>query len=412
MVLMVILNIIKVLALIITARLAVLGLEDKASGKNKSKRHSVETPKLQKTRKRRLIYGSLTVGVCAVFFDSYMQLEKDKRSEQSLSLATNSVVNLQNKFQSEIGKLTQIFSTNVSIPSEYRNAMFDKALSDVSNFQVSASSELHSVDLSSPNLDVIRKKRVNEIAIREAKKAEEAIILEREKMRGEDQLREQKAQEMTNAMIQAWADKNLLEFERIQTKQIFLPLFDKVIAGLDKLVSNASGWKSSHDFAGSKPSAYSANFITSDGRLQNGTNVISFGTNGAWVFKVKVNTRNLRAKPGFSPWTMPGYVGEIRVIPANTYATIQIESGHTNGSAFLSISPRNRKVMLDSSPLRVDAFTANYYSEVEVRLNVPNGLNMEKTASISEFTNVLSDALVTLVGALDEQVPLPNPSKL
>lgn len=375
----------------------------------------------------RCMIFSAVCGLVAMAGDWSIQDKKNKEAEiktnqiqGKLTSVTNAMTDLRINFeaetnamgnlQKEYDELLHIFAVNTSIPRDYRVATLDAAFLRASNDEVAHQSGLHLLDLQQPDLKTIREKRDHELAIQEDLRREQAVEQEKEKMKSDELVEQQNKEAEINKQGQALADRLLLKFEGFTSKDEFLPLFDSVIVGLDRILSKNSGQKAEHNFQGATPSAYSADFLTNDGRLCNGTNTISVGESTAWKFTITVKVKELHASPASPQMIMQDdkFFHSISIYPGDTYATLRVESKTTNGVSELTVTPIRNDWNIDSGPERLptEPFPINFYPQVAVKLNVPNGLNIDKVVPLSDYTNVINDALSKLIGAQDEQVPL------
>ena len=383
------------------------------------------------TKKGKWTFGgmilSLVCGIVAMAGDLVIQghknLEAENKTNQiqgKLTSVTNALTDLRINFeaetnamgnlQKEYDELLHIFAVNTSIPRDYRVATLDAAFLRASNDEVAHQSGLHLLDLQQLDLKTIREKRDHELAIQEDERREQAVQQEKEKMKSAELMDQQNKQAEMNRQAQALADQLLRKFEAFTAKDEFLPLFDSVIIGLDRILSKNSGQRIEHNFQGAAPSAYSADFLTNDGRLCNGTNFISVGKSTAWNFTITVEVGELHASHNFGPMLMLGenYANNIGLYPADKYATLRVESKTTNGVSELTVTPfrSNWNFDMGAETINTKPYPVNFYSQVGVKLTVPNGLDIEKQVPLSDFTNVLNDALSKLIGAQDQQVPL------
>jgi hypothetical protein len=370
---------------------------------------------------------SLAFGIVVTLADLINQGHKDKEAENKtsqiegkLTSATNAMIDLRMNFeaetnamgnlQKEYDELLHIFAVNTSIPRDYRVATLDASFLSASNDEVAQQTGLHLLDLQQPDLKTIRDKRDHDLAIQEDLRREQAVEQEKVKMKSDELAAQQNKQAEMSKQAQAFADRLLTKFEGFTARDEFLPVFDPVIVGLETILSKNSGQKIEHDFQGNAPSAYSANFLTDDGRLRNGTNAISVGDSTAWKFTISVEVRELRALPAFMPAMLfdSNIDYNIGVYPADSYATLRVESKTTNGVSELTITPTRTSWNIDkgSEPISTKPFLVDFYPYVAVKLNVPNGLNIDRVVPLADYTNLLSDALIKLIGAQDEQVPL------
>ena len=290
---------------------------------------------------------------------------------------TNAMGNLQNEYD----QLLHIFAVNTSIPEDYRVATLDAAYLRASNDEVAHQSGLHLLDLQQPDLKTIREKRDHELAIQEDQRKEQRIEQEKEKMKSDELVQQQNRQAETNKQAQALADQMLRKFESLMAKDEFLPLFDSVIIGLDRILSKNSGQKIEHDFQGAAPSAYSSDFLTNDGRLCNGTNFISVGNSTAWKFTIRVEVGELHASPPYPPAMMVdnnfnNNLALSTVNPggfsADKYATLRVECRTTNRVSALTVTPLRSNLNFDIGYeiISTKPFPVNFYPQVAVKLTV------------------------------------------
>jgi hypothetical protein len=260
-------------------------------------------------------------------------------------------------------------------------------------------------NLETVDLKKLREERENELAqktnAQRQAEIQQAIddIKNKQQIEDDAKLKQQKQQE---------ANEELIHRQKVLAAPI-LPIFDCVITGLDKmLVEISNGGKRTSDFPSSTATIYASD-LEKDGRIINGTNSISIGTNDAWNFEIST-ALIVGNKYVQNDWQRNHQVLD------EPFASITIMSRTTNGESVLTVTPYYaaridflmRVRNIQTKKLWANLIRSNLLiSAVSIKLTVPNGLNMDENHS-TNYVNDINKALHRLIGAQDQQCPLKS----
>ena len=206
----------------------------------------------------------------------------------------------------------------------------------------------------------------------------------------------------------------IIEQTILQTKKelsaAIIPVFDYTVTELSKTLgkfSFDSGETIVSDFPGNSPSVYSSDLVN-DGVIANGTNFIKIGTNSAWNFSIFTAFDSARLNEQIMKYN------RFQMRRVENIATINIASQTTNGESILTVSPsdfvfRSRRMRGTNGNGRViiTVVTNVVFNQISIKLNVPNGLNMDETLPSADYEGKIDEAVKRLIGAQDQQNPLP-----
>ena len=338
--------------------------------------------------------------VCVALAQAFDQTDKENKNAQALKNLTKEVSYLRQE-QSEAYKgISSIFSTNAAIDATMRLSVLQnerKKLSDEGD----ALKTMHElINPATVDLATARKEREIELARQENEKRTALIDAQIKAVEREQAQKEARRMADLNQRIN---EQNMAERDQFLASKL-LPIFDYTIRTLDKALEQIaanSGEKRFSDFQGLTPTAYGSSFV-SERRIISGTNFIYVGSNAAWRFQIST--------------TGPLLSGKITPLQFNLPA-INIISETTNGQSALTIAPLaswsgrlSRPIgRLEQERNIVDWNTSTLeVTQVLVKLTVPNGLNIDEQLSFTNYTSNIDKAIRRLIGAQDQQAPLPQ----
>lgn len=355
---------------------------------------------------------SLVLNPLTTALNSYKKDQQTVKDKQELLNQIGALTNRLSKSDGKIDTLYQAISTNTTIPATTRLNLLTNELKNLSR----DAEELHkNHELSNSiamDMKTLRAERDRDLAIQDNQKQQEARqrdIEDIQKQRAEEEAKKRAEQAVKD---QQWADEELEKSKKILARQI-LPMFDYAIQELNKLVADAAkeaGQKPFTDFSGDTPTIY-ASALVKDGLIVNGTNTISVGTNenSAWNFKVSTSVGPLHANPDFPPsWLTVdnSYIKpRISIQFREPYVSINIASQNTNAESILTITPY-REWNSDMGTEPAPTADRPFYSQISIKLNVPNGLNIDELQPSENYKTAIDKALKRFIGAQDQQFPL------
>ena len=340
-------------------------------------------------------------------YNKDVQAKADKR-ELTNQLATITAENLELREEVSQGfrDISHEFSTNEAIAPAIRLAVLNDALEKNSE-QRKELQKSHELSVTEAvDMKTLRAERESELALQENQKRQGAIQQEIDNIQKSKDAEEAARVTEQRAKNQRWADGELVKSERVLAGQI-LPAFDYTVSELGKMLAeicNETGQKINTDFSGGMPTAYASELVK-NGLVVNGTNSIGVGTNKFWTFKISTSVSRLRASPNFPPSFAPPSSGGISIQYVEPYVTINVSSQTTNGDSTLTITPY-RSWNFDMGAEPAPTTDRPFYSQISIKLNVPNGLNIDEVQPFENFKAEIDKALHRLIGSQDEQFPI------
>ena len=308
----------------------------------------------------------------------------------------------------QVGGLKDLLATNPSIvPPDARVAILETEQKDAAQEENAIKARHELINFDSVSLKMLRGERDMDLAQQEKEKTQATIqqqiddIKNKQKM-DEDAKREKEAAQLERQKKQE-NDLALLKKQKLEALTI-LPLFDYVVTELDKMVeeiSKEAGEGGESDFAGTTPSIYASGSVK-DGVIISATNHIWIGTNSAWSFEISTARSTV----------MEQVQNQHRFANRDTMS-LNLVSLTTNGESRLTVTP---VVTISGGPPKI---IHRKLVRVSVKLNIPNGLNIDETQQFTEYTNSIDKnymasidkALRRLIEGQDQQCPLPQNTK-
>ena len=338
------------------------------------------------------------------------QSNKGKQNDRKqISDLTNqlAVITTENfKLREEVSQgfrdISNEFSTNAAFPFAIRLAVLDGAGKRLSEERLALQRSHELFSAGAMDIKTLRAERENELAMQENAKRQAWIQQQIDDIKGKEQ-----SEAITR--YQQRKDLDLLNSEKILAVQI-LPIFDYAIEALGKMledISNQAGEKRYSDFPDAKPTVYTSGLVK-DGIIINGSNFICIGTNSAWNFKISTTVAPPRTSPiSFRPPLPQGYFDN-SLIFREPFVRIDIISRTTNGESVLTITPcRDWHPDFPGSSWEPAPVTSKlFYSRISIKLQIPNGLNIDEFQSVTNYTSAIEEAIRRLIGAQDQQSPL------
>ncbi|HEY1790617.1 MAG TPA: hypothetical protein VGJ73_20885 [Verrucomicrobiae bacterium] len=298
---------------------------------------------------------------------------------------------LRREMKQQFDQLTEDFSANSAVAIEIRKGLLtnelDKTIAEGYELQ-----KVHEVaDISPEDIDAVRAETKQKLDIRANQAKQDKL---------QDELNSIQAQQDASNQVAAdeeqkrQAEKALLDRER-ELSSPTIPIFDFTIRKLYQTlddVAKRSGWKVWSSFPGQSPTIY-ASTLVSNGIVVNGMDRIGVGTNLAWSFTVStvVIPPTLRSDKTWhhSSWGRS----------EKTYAVLTVQATTTNGDSSLSVT----------SHYQYNGRTGyvELFDNVQVKLDVPNQLNMDQGSPYDSYETNIDDALSGLIGAQDQQCKIP-----
>ena len=232
------------------------------------------------------------------------------------------------------------------------------------------------------DLKTLRQERENELAIRE-NQSNQAVI--QQKL---DAINNEK----TQPERQRKAEQAMLQTERFAATNI-LPVYDYVINDLVKTIDQVArdaGENISSDFRSEAPTIFASN-LEREGIIINGKNTISLGTNSVWSFEISTVTKDFSDR---------------KPIPED-FSHISIVCRTTNGNSILTITPKikNRgRIFYHPNDILIDENVV--IERIAIKLNVPNGFNMNEDRDTANYMGEVELAVRRLIEAQDQLCPL------
>jgi hypothetical protein len=348
----------------------------------------------------------------------YKKEQQSKKDKQELrtqvSELTNQLTVLTDenlKLREEVSKgfqnISREFSTNNAIAPDIRVAVLNDALRNNSEERVELQQSHQLFNVTALDMKTLRAEFENELALEENKKKQMILQQEIDEIQKRKDAGEAAKKDEQAAKNQKWANEELARRERSFANQI-LPVFDYAIRELDKMlaeISDETGQNRHSDFLGETPTVY-ASALVKAGMIIDGTNTIGIGTNSAWNFKILTSVSPLHAYPSFSrPPDSTFAANAIRIQFSQHYSVLKITSGASNNESTLIIEPFipwNSDIGYEFTP----SGDAKFYSQISIKLNVPNGLNIDEVQPSENFKIIIDKALHRLIASQDQQFPV------
>jgi hypothetical protein len=304
---------------------------------------------------------------------------------------------------STVTGLEHVLSSNLSVVPDARLAFLNREQQEAIQEEKEIQNRHEIKNVEAVNLNSIRMERDGELsenaALNENQKKQAAIQQQIDDINNAQRAQENAISEQENKKKTAY---QLLLLQKGFSKPI-LPIFDYVINGRDKILTEVGNSEKKYsDFPGTAASIYASN-LEKDGVVTNGRNSISLGTNAAWNFEISTALVPIDDEGRFQLDNS-----------APVFASLKIVSRTTNGESVLIVTPtyQNNALIGVISRRRIiphrtltNVISQLLVSSVEVKLTVPNGLNVDENNS-TNYTEAVDRAIRHLIAAQDQQCPL------
>ena len=378
--------------------------------------HVTVHPLDKETDRVKIIFFKIVIATCLLvaILVSGLQFHATEKAEskhsETLSNLTNQLVQANEDYRSfrketqqRFQELTREFSTNSEISYAVKLAVLNdqqaRNLAEATGLQ----KEHELLNAEPMNIKTLRAERENELEQRDNKNRQDVIQKQIDDINNLKKSEEDAEAERQN---QQKTEQKILQGKK-ELGSTILPVFDYVVAELIKTLgrfSMDSGEKIVSDFPGNSPSVYSSSLV-SDGMIANGTNFIKIGTNSAWNFSIYATVESSELIDQI--WL--NNRRQIRIF--KHIATLNIASQTTNGESVLTVSPSafvfRPLQMRGTNGIGISVVTNVAFNQISIKLNVPNGLNMDETLPSTDYKSKIDEAVRRLIGAQDQQSPLP-----
>ncbi|HEV2320657.1 MAG TPA: hypothetical protein VGV18_12950, partial [Verrucomicrobiae bacterium] len=376
-----------IILLILTAAQAYIGVE------------MVNTPPTENRHRWfwRVVFFAIVLSTAIVALFQYHENDAQQRDlNNRLTAVQSQLTNSLNENLEQFQQLSEEFSTNSSIALAIRVGILTNELETT----IASGNELRKshklFDIPPIGIDAVRAEREQDLAIQENEAKQEKLQDEINAIKDQKEKSERAAED---AEQERNALKELLEMERMLSAPA-IPIFDYTIRKLHRMLdddSKGSGWTVTSDFLGQSPTIY-ASRLMSDDIILNGTNYITLGTNFAWDFKTSTVVT--------PPVPLTRLEWKRNRGNERAYSVLIIQATTTNGESKLTVAPRfrykNSYRYSDRDSQHNNVEGSYTFSNVQILLDVPDGLNMDERCTYDSYTNTIDKALTRLIGAQDE----------
>jgi hypothetical protein len=366
----------------------------------------------KKLRKRLalLTIALFVANTIVVVVENHRKAEKAVKFENEIHSLTNQLVKISDqnlKLRDTISQgfrdISHQFSTNTAIPPAIRLAILDDALAKVQEKRTVLQKNHELFNASATDMETLRAERNNELDLQENQKRQAAIQQEVYELESRENVAEA-------LKYQQLKEQGLLKSKKILADQI-LPVFEYVVSGLGRKLDDISKQTREKIFSnipGETPSVYASDLVK-DGIIINGTNFICVGTNSAWNFIISTTVAPLQTSLlAFQDY--PSFLGfDNKIVFHEPFVSIYVVCQTPKGESVLTVTPyRDWQPDMPASPPPETPPVAGrlFYPQISIKLQVPNGLNIDERQPSTNCASAIDKALRRLIEAQDQQFPL------